>query len=108
MKMKFSNKSAIWIMALLIAAVVLVACQPGTGGAATATTEPTTAATTAATTAPTTEATQAGSTGGDLLADIQSRGTLVVSTDPAYPPQSELVENATRDANTKCTTDQLT
>jgi polar amino acid transport system substrate-binding protein len=33
---------------------------------------------------------------------------LVVSTDPAYPPQSELVENATRPAGTKCTADQHT
>ena len=28
--------------------------------------------------------------GGDLLAAIEDKGTLTVSTDPAYPPQSEL------------------
>jgi len=44
----------------------------------------------------------------DYLSDILKRGTLVVSTDPAYPPQSELVENASRPAGTKCTADQHT
>jgi ABC-type amino acid transport substrate-binding protein len=28
--------------------------------------------------------------GGDLLASIEDKGVLTVSTDPAYPPQSEL------------------
>jgi polar amino acid transport system substrate-binding protein len=40
---------------------------------------------------------------GDLLADIQARGVLRISTDPAYPPQSELVENVDPPADTKCT-----
>jgi len=39
----------------------------------------------------------------DLLADILARGVLRISTDPAYPPQSELVEDATIPADTKCT-----
>jgi polar amino acid transport system substrate-binding protein len=30
--------------------------------------------------------------GGDLLATVEEKGTLTVSTDPAYPPQSELNE----------------
>ena len=38
----------------------------------------------------------------DKLAEVKARGTLVISTDPAYPPQSALVENAKRDPNTKC------
>lgn len=38
----------------------------------------------------------------DLLEKILTRGTLVVATDPAYPPQSELVSGATRDPNSKC------
>jgi polar amino acid transport system substrate-binding protein len=38
----------------------------------------------------------------DLLAKIAARDTLVVATDPAYPPQSELRPGATRAANTKC------
>jgi polar amino acid transport system substrate-binding protein len=45
---------------------------------------------------------------GDKLTDIINRGTLVVSTDPAYPPQSQLVENGKRAADTKCTSDQHT
>jgi len=44
----------------------------------------------------------------DKLAEILDRGTLIVSTDPAYPPQSELTEGATRAADTKCAADQHT
>jgi polar amino acid transport system substrate-binding protein len=44
----------------------------------------------------------------DKLAEILARGTLVVSTDPAYPPQSQLVEGGKRAATTKCTSDQHT
>ena len=47
-------------------------------------------------------------TAPDYLSDILKRGTLVVSTDPAYPPQSELVENATRPADSKCASGQHT
>jgi polar amino acid transport system substrate-binding protein len=42
------------------------------------------------------------------LDQVLARGTLVISTDPAYPPQSQLVEGATRAANTKCTSEQHT
>lgn len=44
----------------------------------------------------------------DKLEEILARGTIIVSTDPAYPPQSELVENAARATDTKCTSDQHT
>jgi len=44
----------------------------------------------------------------DKLAEILARGTLVVSTDPAYPPQSQLVEGGKRAASTKCASDQHT
>ena len=44
----------------------------------------------------------------DKLQEVKNRGVLLVSTDPAYPPQSELVENATRASNTKCASDQRT
>ena len=47
-------------------------------------------------------------TTNDKLAEILKRGTLIVSTDPAYPPQSQLVEGAQRPAGTKCTSDQRT
>ena len=44
----------------------------------------------------------------DLLATVLARGTLVVSSDPAYPPQSALKENPVRTAGTKCTADEKT
>jgi polar amino acid transport system substrate-binding protein len=46
--------------------------------------------------------------GDDPLAAILERGTLVIATDPAYPPQSSQVEGAQRPADTKCTSEQLT
>jgi polar amino acid transport system substrate-binding protein len=51
---------------------------------------------------------RAQSAAPDKLAEILARGTLVVSTDPAYPPQSKLVENGARAQNTKCASDQHT
>lgn len=42
------------------------------------------------------------------LEEVKNRGVLLVSSDPAYPPQSELVQNATRAADTKCASDQQT
>ncbi|CAN5836236.1 N/A [soil metagenome] len=45
----------------------------------------------------------APATKNDLLADIMTRGVLRISTDPAYPPQSELVEGAQKPADSKCT-----
>jgi polar amino acid transport system substrate-binding protein len=44
----------------------------------------------------------------DKLSEIQARGTIVFSTDPAYPPQSSLTEGGQRAANTKCASDQHT
>lgn len=44
----------------------------------------------------------------DKLGAILARGTLVVSTDPAYPPQSELNPNGQRPADSKCSADQKT
>jgi len=44
----------------------------------------------------------------DLLSEVKARGTLVISTDPAYPPQSELKANPARTPGTKCTSDQKT
>jgi len=42
------------------------------------------------------------------LEEVLARGTLIVSTDPAYPPQSELVEGGARAEDTKCASDQHT
>jgi polar amino acid transport system substrate-binding protein len=44
----------------------------------------------------------------DKLAQVMQRGTLVLFTDPQYPPQSEAVKGAARAANTTCAADQLT
>jgi polar amino acid transport system substrate-binding protein len=48
----------------------------------------------------------AATAGDDLLADILSRGVLRISTDPAYPPQSELVTDATLAEDSKCSGDE--
>jgi polar amino acid transport system substrate-binding protein len=47
-------------------------------------------------------------TADNKLEEILARGTLIVSTDPAYPPQSQLVEGGARAENTKCASDQHT
>ena len=47
-------------------------------------------------------------TASDKLAEVLARGTLIVSTDPAYPPQSMLVEGGKRADQTKCASDQHT
>lgn len=49
-----------------------------------------------------------GDPGTDKLAQVLDRGTLVLSTDLAYPPQSFAVEGAARSPGTRCTANQLT
>ncbi|MDH4208538.1 MAG: transporter substrate-binding domain-containing protein [Anaerolineae bacterium] len=44
----------------------------------------------------------------DLLAKILARGTLIVATDPGYPPQSELVAGASRVLDTACAPSEYT
>jgi polar amino acid transport system substrate-binding protein len=44
----------------------------------------------------------------DLLEQVQQRGTLVVSTDPNYAPQSVAKPDGKRTDGTKCASDQLT
>ena len=44
----------------------------------------------------------------DKLAQVLARGTLILSTDLEYPPQSYEVKKAKRAANTKCQANQLT
>ena len=44
----------------------------------------------------------------DQLGSIQARGTLVVSTDPEYPPQSFALEGASRAAASRCASNQMT
>jgi polar amino acid transport system substrate-binding protein len=50
----------------------------------------------------------AGDPSTDKLAQILARGTLILSTDPAYPPQSYAVKGAKRLAKTKCAANQMT
>ena len=96
---------------LVVAAFLFAACS---GGAAPA--QPTAApAATAATasqavtnTTTSTNTTASADAKNDLLADITKRGVLRISTDPAYPPQSELVEGAQKPADSKCTGEEHT
>ncbi len=44
----------------------------------------------------------------DKLAQVKARGTLILFTDPAYPPQSFEVKRAERPATTKCAANELT
>ena len=50
----------------------------------------------------------AGNPSTDKLVAILARGTLILSTDPAYPPASFAVKGAVRAANTKCASNELT
>ncbi|OGN73099.1 MAG: hypothetical protein A2X25_11180 [Chloroflexi bacterium GWB2_49_20] len=47
-------------------------------------------------------------TASDLLAQIKQRGTILVSTDPNYEPQSFLNTEGKRPSDTKCPSDTLT
>ena len=44
----------------------------------------------------------------DKLAQIKARGTLILPTDPAYPPSSFAVEGAARSAGSRCEVNQMT
>jgi polar amino acid transport system substrate-binding protein len=85
------------IVGVLLSLLLLTACgQSGTGAAATAlpqatqAPQPTAMAEATAATAPTAmaEATAAPAAGGDLLAEVKTRGKLVIATDANYKPQS--------------------
>lgn len=49
-----------------------------------------------------------GEKSADLLADIQNRGYILISTDPNYEPQSFLNTGGKRPTDTKCPSDTLT
>lgn len=87
-----------WIMSLLIlVSLILSACQTAQPAPPAQPTQPPVPSQPTQPPAP-----------QDLLSAIKARGTLRISTDPAYPPQSELVENAQRPAETKCSADERT
>ncbi len=50
----------------------------------------------------------AGDPSTDKLAQVLARGTLVLFTDPKYPPQSFTVKGAERSADTKCAANAMT
>jgi polar amino acid transport system substrate-binding protein len=50
----------------------------------------------------------AGNASTDKLAQVLGRGTLILFTDPKYPPQSFAVKGGKRPASTKCAANQLT
>lgn len=81
---------------LILASVILAACTPATTPAP------------LPTKAPAPAPTSAPKPADDLLNQIKTRGTIRVSTDPNYAPQSVLVADGKRAANTKCAEDQLT
>ncbi len=85
-----------WLTLLILSAFLLAACP--------ASAAPVASTTPAASDALTTPAASAAT--NDLLAEITKRGVLRISTDPAYPPQSELVEGAQKPADSKCTGDE--
>src|SRR6476661_5730365 len=76
--------------------VILVAAAVATGAAS------------AASSQPLTRSGSRANPSNDKLAQILARGTLILSTDPAYPPQSFLVKSAKRLAHTKCAANQMT
>jgi polar amino acid transport system substrate-binding protein len=96
-----TKRRLVWMMSLLIlVSLVLSACQTAQQAPPAQPTQP--PAPSQPTQPPATAAPQ------DLLSAIKARGKLLISTDPAYPPQSELVENAKRPADSKCSADERT
>jgi polar amino acid transport system substrate-binding protein len=62
----------------------------------------------AASGSPSSSTTASGDPLTDKLAQVLQRGTLVLSTDPEYPPQSMSLEGAIRSVDTKCRANQMT
>lgn len=58
------------------------------------------------TTTSTSQTASAGNPATDHLAEILARGTLILTADPGYPPQTFAVPGAKRPANTKCAENQ--
>src|SRR4051794_19838418 len=84
-------------LALAVLAVGLTACgSSGDNGNATAAGSGTT------------QAKASGDPSKDKLAQIEARGTLILFTDPKYPPQSYAVKGAKRPAGSKCAPNQMT
>lgn len=89
------HRRAGWWTVLL--AGLVIACSPAGGGGGASPSDP------GSTVAPT-----IGDPATDKLAQVLDRGTLVLSTDLEYPPQSFGVDGATRSTGTRCAGNQLT
>ena len=93
------------VILFLVVGLLLAGCAtPATAPAAATATDAASATATEA--APAGESAGAAATANDLLADILARGVLRISTDPAYPPQSELVTDAQLSPDSKCSGDE--
>jgi polar amino acid transport system substrate-binding protein len=91
-------------MQFLVVGALVAACAPAT---APAPAQESTGAETATATPPAAEEAAApADAAADLLADIQARGVLRFSTDPAYPPQSELAAGVEPPVDTNCSGDE--
>ena len=106
--MKFHLLTLFLLLGLLVAGCGAPAAPANAPAAAPAggTTTEATAEPAAGAAAEATAEAAAAPAGGDLLADIMQRGVLRISTDPAYPPQSELVPTAQPSADSKCSGDE--
>lgn len=85
------------LVVAVVASMLVAGCGSKSGSTAESTTEGTKS---------TIQATGDAST--DKLAQVLARGTLILFTDPAYPPQSVAVKGVKRASNTKCAANQLT
>jgi polar amino acid transport system substrate-binding protein len=94
-----SAASSLWLPVAALACAVATGC--GSSGSGSAAGED-------ATKAATSTIQPSGDASTDKLAQVLARGTLVLFTDPKYPPQSFAVKGAKRPANTKCAANQLT
>jgi polar amino acid transport system substrate-binding protein len=85
------------LVVAIVASMLLAGCGSKSGSTAESTTGGTKSTVQAA-----------GDASTDKLAQVLARGTLILFTDPAYPPQSVAVKNAKRAPNTKCAANQMT
>jgi len=84
--------------AIAAGALALAGCGSGSKDAASVTTEG----------SQTSTIQPSGDASTDKLAQVLGRGTLILFTDPAYPPQSFAVAGAKRPTGTKCAANQMT
>ena len=87
-----THNSRRWLLVPLLVALVMVAIACSSGGSS----------------GGSSASSSVGDPNTDKLAQVLARGTLILSTDPAYPPQSYAVKGATRLSDTKCAPNQMT